>query len=106
MKIIKFYFNQTWHRHAHLSMQFGVILCSHLWIFDHLCYLLITIGNIIYYIYCHKGKLFVWYWDAVFVTTVRATGYHCVNVRSWRPADCEQLIRSYKINDTWTSILL
>jgi hypothetical protein len=83
MKIIKFSFNQTLHEHAHLSMQFVVILCYRLWIFDHLCYLRITIGNIIDYVFCHKGKLFVWYVDAVFVTTVRATGYHRVNVWSW-----------------------
>jgi len=106
MKIIKFSFNQTWHRRAHLSIQFGVILCSHQCISDHLCYLRITIGNIIDYIYCHKGILFVWYLDAVFVTTVLATGYHRVNVWSWRPDEFEQLIHSHKINDTSTPISL
>jgi len=44
--------------------------------------------------------------DAVYVTTVRATGYHSVSMWSWRPDECEQLIRSHKINDTSTPISL
>lgn len=102
MTIIKFSFNWKWYQHVHLSIQFGVISCSHPWFFDNLCYLHITIDNIIDYTFYPKGRLFVWYLDAVFVTTDRATGYQHMNVCSWRPDMFEQLIRLYKINDTST----